>query len=636
MNVASLALICCFACTGHARRTQLQMKSSPYESVGVSAGAGVAQHAQPAITNLKEFLLALNAPSSSHVPTSVYASSQAPVLHGNRGRSSNSLHYANSRAKLAGHANIHMQDKGASIARKRVVVLGSGWGAISFVKSLGKDSPYDVTLVSPRNFFLYTPLLPGAATGAVEDRSIVEPIRKAIADKGYQYFEAEAVNVDSTRKTVLCRGADHSFDRGETKETFELEYDYLITAVGAVPNTFGVPGVAEHCLFFKEIEDAARFRREVNERFERAALPGVSAERSKELLSFVIVGAGPTGVELAAELYDMVYEDVAKTFPKRLLADVKIRIIDLQEKVLSTYDRRIAEYATEFFKRGNIECMLNTTVKEVKDRVLVVADRSTGVESEVPFGLAVWASGIKLNALCEKIIDDLPAGSQENRRSLITDKGLRVKGSGGSIFALGDCATVERPRSLAKAEELFKEAAGCVENGECTVELDRDAVRAALMKGAEEFKHLEALAKDADDDEFFKFTNGEPMMTLPQFRAMLEDEDKSLRSFPATAQVAKQQGEYLAQFFNDCNGDEAALNSELSEFAYFHKGSLAYIGKDSAVADIPGVAIVKGVAAGLIWKSFETVSQVSPRNIFLVASDMIRTKIFGRDISRIN
>ena len=135
--------------------------------------------------------------------------------------------------------------------RKKVVVLGSGWGAISFVKSLNETTQYDVILVSPRNYFLYTPLLPGAATGAVEERSIVEPIRRPIAEKGYKYYEAACIDVDAKAKKITCRAADPSFEKPADADccpwhTFDVEYDYLVTAVGAVPNTFGVPGVEEN------------------------------------------------------------------------------------------------------------------------------------------------------------------------------------------------------------------------------------------------------------------------------------------------------------------------------------------------------------------------------------------------------
>lgn len=523
--------------------------------------------------------------------------------------------------------------------RKKVVVLGSGWGAISFVKSLNETTQYDVILVSPRNYFLYTPLLPGAATGAVEERSIVEPIRRPIAEKGYKYYEAACIDVDAKAKKITCRAADPSFEKPADADccpwhTFDVEYDYLVTAVGAVPNTFGVPGVEENAMFFKEIVHANKFRREVNERFERATLPDVPEERLKELLSFVVIGAGPTGVELAAELYDMVYEDVSRMYPSRLLPFVSIKIIDLQEKILSAYDRRIAEYATDFFQRANIECLLNKQVKEVKEESVVMTDKNTGETEEVPAGLAVWCSGIKLNPLCEKIMDTLPEGSQSNRRSLATDKNLRVKGSSGTIFAVGDCATIERPRSMEKAIELYRSAANCDEAGVCEVDLDKESIKAALEGGVAEFPHLEEVINNIDDKYATHADAPGGRCSFEGFKAMLTEVDNGLRALPATAQVAKQEGEYLAEFFNACDADAEKLRGDSMKFEYVHKGSLAYIGKDAAVADIPGFTIVKGIAAGIIWKSFETVSQVSVRNIFLVASDMIRTKLFGRDISR--
>ena len=525
--------------------------------------------------------------------------------------------------------------------RKKVVVLGSGWGAISFIKSLPADTPYDVVLVSPRNYFLYTPLLPGAATGAVEERSIVEPIRRPIGEKGWKYYEAECIDVDAKRKKVTCRAADPTFecdlnDKDCPWHTFDIDYDYLVTAVGAIPNTFGVPGVEEHTMFFKEIVHASKFRFEVSERFERATLPDVPEERLKELLTFVVIGAGPTGVELAAELYDMVYQDVARMYPSRLLPFVSIKIIDLQEKILSAYDRRIAEYATDFFQRAKIECLLGVGVNEVKEGAVVLTDNKTKEVKEVPFGLAVWCTGIKLNPLCERIMDSLPEGSQTNRRSLATDKTLRVKGSNGTIFALGDCATIERPRSMDKAMELYSVAAKCSLDGVCDEDLTKEELKAALQRGVEEFPHLEEVINniDAKFDAFADKATGK--CTFEGFSGMLTEVDNGLRALPATAQVAKQEGEYLAQFFAECDGNADKLAGDGSRFDYVHKGSLAYIGKDAAVADIPGFTIVKGIAAGIIWKSFETISQVSVRNIFLVASDMIRTKIFGRDISRFN
>merc|ERR1712216_712834 len=148
---------------------------------------------------------------------------------------------------------------------------------------------------------------------------------------------------------------------------------------------------------------------------------GVPKERIQQLLRFVVIGAGPTGVELAAELYDYVYQDVAKTFPRRLLEDVSIEIIDLQEKILSAYDRRIAEYATDFFQRANIKCLLGAAVKEVKDGAVVISDRDGSNVREVPFGLAVWCTGIKLNPFCEKLISLYP-----NKKTSVRYSPIRI------------------------------------------------------------------------------------------------------------------------------------------------------------------------------------------------------------------
>ena len=155
--------------------------------------------------------------------------------------------------------------------KPRIVVLGSGWGAISFMKALDKKtaSKYDVVLLSPRNYFLYTPLLPAVATGTMEERSIVEPIRNVMVNKG-EFYEAVCNQVDPVKKELI---ACFPKDAGFPESCFKMSYDHLVVSVGSVNNTFGVKGVQDHCFFFKNIEDASRLRGQVSECFERAALP---------------------------------------------------------------------------------------------------------------------------------------------------------------------------------------------------------------------------------------------------------------------------------------------------------------------------------------------------------------------------
>merc|ERR1719159_2045287 len=282
------------------------------------------------------------------------------------------------------------------------------------------------------------------------------------------------------------------------------------------------------------------------------------------------------------------------------------------DSILSTYDRRISEYATKHFAREGIDMLLNTAVKEVGDGVITLQDRAGGEPYCLPFGVCVWAAGVKPNDLVQQIMEM-----------------LRVKGSGGSIYAFGDCSTIERPNSLACAERLY---------GDRDRTIDLKEFERVLTEGSKEFPHLEELLKRAqsDDDsiEVQRLQLGAEI-NFEAFQQLLRREDDQLRALPATAQVAKQEAEYLAQSFDSAGGDAEKLRQTPTKFTYAHKGSLAYIGADAAVLDIPGMGVIRGLAAGFIWKSFETFSQFSIRNQILVLSDLVRAKVFGRDTSAI-
>ena len=149
-----------------------------------------------------------------------------------------------------------MQAAGKSTSKERLVIVGSGWGAHALVKDLDATK-YDVTLVSPRNHFLFTPLLAGAATGTLETRSITESIREANPD--VNYLEATVTQVHPADKklsvqSVVCEGAECSID------DFEIEFDTLVYGVGAGVNTFGITGVKDHCYFLKQVCPRVRVR----------------------------------------------------------------------------------------------------------------------------------------------------------------------------------------------------------------------------------------------------------------------------------------------------------------------------------------------------------------------------------------
>jgi NADH:ubiquinone reductase (non-electrogenic) len=175
-------------------------------------------------------------------------------------------------------------------------VLGSGWGSLSFSSSVDTNK-YDVKVISPRNYFLFSPLLSHGAVGKLHDFAIKETFRHALAraDRAdVQFAEAECTKIDPNAKTVTCRRSDGSM--------FEESYDKLVIAVGAAQNTFGVSGVHQYCNFFKNIEDAKKIHNKIISNIELASAPGLSNEERVRLMHIVVVGGSPVSVQLASEL----------------------------------------------------------------------------------------------------------------------------------------------------------------------------------------------------------------------------------------------------------------------------------------------------------------------------------------------
>ena len=225
--------------------------------------------------------------------------------------------------------------KKASEALPRVVILGSGWGSHAVAKVIDANK-FQSIFISPRSYFIFTPMLASTSVGTVEYRSICEPMRSA--NPLIDFYEASVVSVDPRKKLVRCHavsegGARRSSSSGE----FEVPYDFLVVGVGMAPNTFGIPGVAEHCLFLKEVEDAKRLRARIVDAFEAASLPDVAEEALRNLLTFVVVGGGPTGVEFSGELFDFLQQDLKRFYP-RLVPFVSTLMIQSGQAILEQFD----------------------------------------------------------------------------------------------------------------------------------------------------------------------------------------------------------------------------------------------------------------------------------------------------------
>lgn len=323
--------------------------------------------------------------------------------------------------------------------KPKIVVLGSGFAAFSFLKEIDTGL-FDVTALSPRNHFIFTPLLPSTTVGTLEFRSIIEPIR--VACPNVRFYQASCRAVLPDKNMIIAEGALDG-------QRFELRYDKLFIAVGAVSNTYDIPGVREHTLFLKDLADARMIRQRIIECFERAAHPAISEAERKRLLHFVVVGGGPTGVEFAAELHDFITEDLRKVFPD-LIPDIAITLLEAGGQILSTFDQVLSAYTMKLFRRQRIHVRTNSPVTRVEEQAILLRDGT-----EIPYGLIVWSTGIGPTEFVQSLSLQKDRGGR-----LIIDNYFLVKGT-ENIFSAGDCSVLE-DRPLPATSQVAQQQGRCL------------------------------------------------------------------------------------------------------------------------------------------------------------------------------
>jgi len=474
------------------------------------------------------------------------------------------------------HRSGYVDDASPGGERRRIVVLGSGWGANAVLAQL-ENTNCDVTVVSPRNYFLFTPMLAGAALGTLEPRSIIEPIREA--HKTARYLEAEATSIDTGAKSVTCESVVCRGVECELK-TFEVGYDDLIVAVGASINTFGVKGVKEHCLFLKQLADALKFREQLGYAFEQASLPGLGDEERTALLTFVVIGAGPTGVELCGELRDFVAQDVPRLYPE-LGGFVRVILLEASDKVLMAFDTDLQQAALDRLRSNeqgiSVDVRLSAGVQEVTDSEILLSDGSS-----IRYGLALWAAGIGTLDFVKRSAEAIEGQGEhaaQARGRLAVDPWLRVCGAPG-VFAFGDCAhLVESP------------------------------LPATAQVASQAGTYLGRLLADG--------------YSMDAATPTLHEDAPGARTL-----------RYLRSSFGSNKG-------EAPPFSFLNLGILAYVGKSEALVQIAvggedNDRKVKGAgqAGFALWRSVYLSKQYGLRNRILVAVDWAKARLFGRDLSR--
>ncbi|KAG7356208.1 pyridine nucleotide-disulfide oxidoreductase [Nitzschia inconspicua] len=437
----------------------------------------------------------------------------------------------------------------AAAGKAGTIVLGTGWAGFNVAINVNRDVP--LTVVSPSNHFLFTPLLASSSVGTLEFRCIQEPIRTVLSSKG-RYVQAMAKALDPDNKKLICETA--------FQDVFELEYEKLVIAVGVKPNTFGIPSIQEGngIYFLKQLKHARGIRNNIIDSFEKAAVPTVSEAERRRLLSFVVVGGGPTSCEFTSELHDFIKQDVSKLY-RELLPLVKITLVEAGPALLGPFDVALQNYTHGLFRKRDIDVRLGTAVTGVQDVEKVgyhfmcrEALLSDGTKLE--FGTMVWSAGLAPQDFTSSLQDTLELHPRTKR--IVVDEYLRVKGYEGSIWAIGDAAVNRQ---------------------------------------------------------------GTPL--------------------PQLAQVARQQGIYLAKVLNGTQGQDE------KKFHFWSLGSMAYVGELKGIYDgssfgepgmnnNPKVPQITGLMALLMWRFAYWGRQTSLVNKMLIPMHWFKSFVFGRDVSR--
>jgi len=300
--------------------------------------------------------------------------------------------------------------------------LGGGFGGLHLVRHLERRmrrDELDLTLVDRQNYHLFTPLLYQVCTGELPPHAVAYPLRDATAPVGFRFLQTEVSSIDLKHRRV------------GTAEG-ELPYDHLVIALGSVTNDFGIPGVRENAMPVKWLADAEALKRHVLDVFEAAATETDIARR-REQLTFIIVGAGPVGVELASSLRDLMDHTLRRIYPTiDFYADVTIHLLDGADRVIPGMDPRLSKIAARRLKQQRVRVLLKTLVSEIGPGVVRTKDGA-----QLRARTIVWSGGVKVNPL----VASLDLRRAKDGRIIVDDR-FRASGR-DDVLALGDAAYFE-------------------------------------------------------------------------------------------------------------------------------------------------------------------------------------------------
>ena len=304
----------------------------------------------------------------------------------------------------------------------RVVIIGGGFGGIELAKKL-KDKPVEVLMVDKNNYHTFQPLLYQVAMGDIEADSIAFPIRKILGDqKNFAFRMANVEQINPESNTI-------------TTDIGEIAYDYLVIATGSTTNFFGNEELAKRTMPMKSIPEALNLRSLILQNIEKAIITE-SQEEKEALLNFVVVGGGPTGVELSGALAEMRNYVLTYDYPELRKEDMKVYLVEGKSRVLGVMSENASKKACDFLNELGVEVHNSVHVQSYTGDELVI-DNGKRIQTRN----VLWAAGVK-----GEVLKGIPQGVVVRGNRIQTDEFNRVKGY-INIFAIGDVAAIITPET---------------------------------------------------------------------------------------------------------------------------------------------------------------------------------------------
>jgi NADH dehydrogenase len=306
------------------------------------------------------------------------------------------------------------------IMKKNIVIIGSGFGGVHAYLSL-KDRGFSITLISKSNHFLFRPLIHEVAAGGLNPTHVIQPIREII-DKKDKFIEGTVKKIDLTQKKLRV-------------DNLWFEYDYLILATGAVTNFYNTKIENSNIFELKDIADASKIRNKIIDNFEEV-IKSTDDKKKQELLNFVFIGAGATGVELFTEIHDYVFTTLYEKYSCHIdISNINFYLINKSSKILDRFDNKISSYSTQSLENlSNTNILNDHEIIQINNNSVMLKNLKNDLVLEIKSQNIYWVAGVKpLLPEIEGSIDILPSGRIKVKKSLNLENYPQV-------FAIGDCA----------------------------------------------------------------------------------------------------------------------------------------------------------------------------------------------------